>query len=148
MDIDLTKAKPDGAAQIVQHFTEERPFDVAAEIAAIDVEAKSDLPNPLDFKAITEEMCAEMAEAQNMKEFWEERLKGLKDQAKRLLGKERGLLPYGAYALEIKESKGRNSVKWEKFVFDTQGEEGVAEAKAKYSEAGEPVISLSVKKLR
>jgi hypothetical protein len=146
MDIDEILAAQKAAKPIQEFFAGK--IDPAAEIAAIDAEAESERPNPLDFKEISEEMCAEMAEAQNMADFWSERLKNLKDQAKRLAGRERGLLPYGAYALEIKESKGRTSTKWEKFVFDTQGAAGVDEAKAKYSETGEPVVSLSVKKLR
>ena len=136
------------AAKPIQDFFIGKRVDPSAEIAEIDAEMASELPSPLDFTALSEEMCAEMAEAQNMAEFWSERLKGLKDQAKRLAGKERGLLPYGAYAIEIKESKGRVSTKWEKFVMDSQGIGGVEEAKAKYSETSEPVVSLSVKKLR
>ena len=135
------------AAKPIQEFFSGKG-GASSELAAIDKELEADLPNPLDFKALSEEMCAEMAEAQNMAEFWSERLKGLKDQAKRLAGKERGLLPYGAYALEIKETKGRTKVNWEKFVRDTQTQDGVDEAKMKYAEVGEPVISMSVKKLK
>lgn len=146
-DIDLSKAVPDGAAEIVQHFTKPTVEEkVEAELAPL----AEDLPSPLDFKELSEKLCAEIHEAMQKAELWNDRLKSLKDQAKRLAGNERGLLPYGAYALEIKESKGRQTTDWKAYVTATMTKKAVEEAQADpvFTKTGEPVISLSVKKLR
>lgn len=136
-----------GAMEVVEHFKKIEAHD---ELAAIDAELKVDLPNPLDFSTLSEDLCGEIAEAQNMAEFWDARLKALKDQAKRLAGKERGLLPYGDYALEIKESKGRKSVDYKQYIVDNMTKAALEECESdpKYVKNGEPVVSLSVKKLR
>jgi hypothetical protein len=146
MDLDAIIAEQK-AKDIVGHFS--KPF--AEQIMQdIEEEAKADAPpNALDFAALSEAMCAEIAEAQENADMWAERLKGLKDQAKRLAGKERGALRYGDYILEVKESKGRSSTDWKAYVTATMTAKAVEEAQADpvYTKQGEPVISLSVKKL-
>lgn len=143
-EIDLSKAVPDGAAEILRHFTKPTVAEkVEAELAPLT----EDMPSPLDFKELSETLCAEIHEAMQKAELWTDRLKSLKDQAKRLAGLQRGPVALGGYILDIKESKGRVSVKWEKYVKDICGQGGVDEAKAKFSEESDPVISLSVKKL-
>lgn len=131
-----------GALEIINHFKGVEK-SVEAELAPL----VEDLPNPLDFKELSEQLCAEIHEAMQKAELWNERLKSLKDQAKRLAGLSRGAMPFGGYILEVKESKGRTTVKWEKYVKDQMTQAAVDEAKARYSEEGDPVISCSVKKL-
>lgn len=135
------------AQEIVQHF--QKPFAEQV-LADIEEEAKADAPpNPLDFAALSEALCAEIHEAQENADMWAERLKSLKDQAKRLAGKERGALAYGEYVLEVKESKGRSTTDWKAYVTAQMTAKAVAEAQADpvYTKVGEPVVSLSVKKL-
>lgn len=144
----LSGAVPDNAAKIVQHF--KGPTFAEKAMEDLEEEIKADAPpSPLDFAALSEALCAEIHEAQENAEMWSERLKSLKDQAKRLAGKERGALAYGGYVLEVKESKGRSSTDWKAYVTATMTAKAVAEAQADpvYTKQGEPVISISVKKL-
>lgn len=144
-DLDALIESQKAAKPIIEHFTKDR---VEAEVERELADLADHHPSPLDFKELSEQLCAEIAEAESEADFWGARLKSLKDQAKKIAGKERGLLRYGHYTLEIKESRGRTSVKWEKYVKDQMGEDAVAEAKAKYSETGDPIVSLSVKALK
>lgn len=144
----LSGAVPDNAAKIVQHFTQ--PTFAEKALAELDEEIKAEAPEtPLDFSSLCPELCAEILEAQERSEMWSDRLKMLKDQAKRLAGLERGALRFGDYILEVKESKGRTTTDWKAYVTATMTAKAVAEAQADpvYTKQGEPVISLSVKKL-
>lgn len=150
MDIDLTKAQPDMEAKIVGFF-KGRP-DVEGDLESLDVELKADLPNPLDFKELSPELAGELAQAQNMRKFWEGREESLKRQVKDLAGKERGLIQAGdEYAFDIKESKGRTTVKaedYERFIRDAMTDAAVKDCREKYAKTGEPTVSVSVKKLK
>lgn len=103
---------------------------------------------PLDHASLSPELCAELAQAKEQAKFWAAREKSLVEQAKRLAGKHRGLLPIGTeWALEITEKKGRTSVDFEQYVTDMMGKDGLAEAREKYSKQGEPTVSLSIKRM-
>lgn len=140
-----------GASAVVDFFKkDQKPIDVEEEIRLIDAEAKADLRSPLDFKDLSEELAKELWEAQQQADFWASRLKDLKDQAKDLAGKERGDILRGSYVLSLTEKKGRTSTDWERYVTDNMTAKAVKEAQADpvYTKTGEPVISLSVKKLK
>jgi len=151
VDIDsmIEANKVNKSAEEVVNFFRGK-VDPAKEIAAIDDELKADQPNPLDFKELCPELASELEEAQNMAKFWEERERALKDQVKRLAGKDRGLIQRGNYAFDITETKGRTSVgsaDYERYIRDTMTEAGVKECREKYAKTGDPIIRVSVKKL-
>lgn len=128
-EIDLEKSVPDGAAKIVQHFTspaaelealEEKPEELAAELCALRERLKADKAR--------EERIAAYFKARAM----------------------RGAVPVGSYIVEVKESKGRVTLKgedYERFIRDNMTEAAVEECRAKYQRVGDPVISVSVKKM-
>ena len=127
-EIDLEKSVPDCAAKVVQFFTspaaelealEEKPEELAAELCALRERMKAD----------------EAREEKILAYFKSQR--------------ERGLIPLGSYIVEVKESKGRSTTDWKAYVTATMTAQAVAEAQADpvYTKVGEPVVSLSVKKL-
>ncbi len=127
-EIDLEKSVPDNAAKIVQHFTspaaelealEEKPEELAAELCALRERIKAD-------RAREEKLTA----------FF-------RKQAFR------GAVPLGGFIVEVKESKGRMTTDWKAYVTATMTAKAVEEAQADpvYTKQGEPVISVSVKRM-
>ena len=121
-EIDLSKAKPDGAAEIVKHFSD-------------DVDALQESP-----EAIASELCA-----------LRERMKADEAREKRLVAffkskKDRGAAMYGDVMVDVKEEKGRLTVDWKAYIKAVIGEEAVSEAERAYGKLGDPIIKVSVRR--
>jgi hypothetical protein len=148
-DLDAIIQANKSCDEIVQHFTAPRQNMADKFLADLDEEAKADTdPSPLDFATLSPELCAQLHQAKEQAKFWAEREKSLVEQTKRLAGKERGLLPIGTeWAIELKETKGRSSTDYRKYIVDTMGKEALDECEAKYTETGDPTVKLSVKRI-
>ena len=123
-EIDLSKAKPDGAAEIVKHFSD-------------DVDALQESP-----EAIASELCA-LRERMKVDEAREKKLVAFFKSKK-----DRGAAMYGDVMVDVKEEKGRLTVDWKGYVKAQSGDEGIADAERAYGRQGEPVIKVSVKKVQ
>ena len=123
-EIDLSKARPDGAAEIVKHFSD-------------DVDALQESP-----EAIASELCA-LRERIRVDEAREKRLVAFFKSKK-----DRGAAMYGAVMVDVREEKGRLTVDWKGYIKSEIGEEAVGEAERAYGRQGEPVIKVSVKKVQ
>ncbi len=146
-DLDAIIQANKSCDDIVQHFTGKNMADKF--LADLDEEAKADTePSPLDFSTLSPELCAQLSQAKEQAKFWADREKSLVEQAKRLAGKERGVLPSGGeWILELKEASGRTTVDYQKYILDMMGKEGLEECKSKYSKTDEPSLRLSVKRI-
>lgn len=123
MEIDLTKARPDVPAEIVQHFSK-------------DVDELQEAP---------EEIAMELCDVR-------EKLKELEAREKKLAAyfkskKDRGLFNLGKCVLEVKEEKGRLTVDWKGYIKAEIGEDAVGEAERAYGKTGDPIIKVSVKRM-
>ena len=123
-EIDLSKAKPDGAAEIVKHFSD-------------DVDALQESP-----EAIASELCA-LRERMKVDEAREKKLVSFFKSKK-----DRGAAMYGDVMADVKEEKGRLTVDWKAYIKAVIGEEAINDAERAYGRQGEPVIKVSVKKVQ
>lgn len=122
-EIDLSKAKPDGAAEIVKHFSD-------------DVDALQESP-----EAIASELCA-LRERMRVDEAREKRLVAFFKSKK-----DRGAAMYGDVMVDVKEEKGRLTVDWKGYIKSEIREEAVSEAERAYGKQGDPIIKISVRRV-
>lgn len=133
-EIDLSKAKEDGAAKIVSHFS--HGIDNELDRLAKDHERPS------------EALCAELYDVEEQIKVLEKRKDKLKDLVKSF--KDRGAKVYGSYILDVKDVAGNRTLDKEALTERLTAELGEEEAKVYIESAtkvGKPSIRISVKKL-
>lgn len=97
-------------------------------------------------ESLTEDMLREYLDIKRKADEFAKLAEAMKDKLKALVGKERGLIQRGRFAMEVKSRKGRVTTDWEQYVFDTVGEIPAGEL-SKYQKEGKPSMSIEVKEL-
>lgn len=149
-EIDFTQAKPlnENAQKVIEKFCHPPgPEDV-------DALAEPGVKLTQQHKALTEELLSEYHLVSEMADVATKRKAELREAILQHLGKERGLICRGGYAVEAKDVAARKSVKWDKAVkeflfeqFDKDGEEVFAPYLAKHTTEGEPSVRIDVKRI-
>lgn len=137
-EFEIAEECKEAPQKIVEFFSSERP---APDPADVDLLAE-DFGN-LEPTEIDEAFCAELHMLEKRQKAIEARIKKLKDFAK--AKRDRGALQLGGYVLTLKERKGQNRIDWKEYVRDAIGSETVP---AKYVKEGDPVVVVSVEKLK
>jgi len=97
------------AKAIVDHFKGEMP-----KFGPEDVEALAE--TPLAYKEVCEALLKELFTVTETRKKAEKYEKELKEEFKRLVGKDRGMIQRGAFGAKVLDTKGRETTDWERFV--------------------------------
>ena len=140
-EVDFDTAKPSKVQEIINHFNA----------------GAGEKVNPLAYTELCEGILREGFLLTEKRKELVDAEKDLKDEVKVFLGKERGLIARGMYAVEAKESKGRETVKWEDLFGAIEswavGEIGpeakalLAKLRAQFTKVGDPILSVEFKKI-
>lgn len=98
-------------------------------------------------KELTPEFVARCAELERKADAAKKAWDGAKKLLKKMVGRSRGLLPYGEYVLDVTERTGQRITDWKQFITDQIGGQAVNDAVGDryYTKQNEPSVIVRIR---